>query len=104
VYANSHGEAFNLGSFRDCVAQYEFFVDGTSTGIFQRTFIADLSTELNFAYGVWSIGMAQTFTAGSHTISVRGAHAGPTGTGTNIRLCSSVGNIGQSFLEIIIVQ
>ena len=104
VHATAHGEAFNLGAFADCVAQYEYFVDGAESDEFQRTYIADGSTSLTFAYGVWSIGASWTFGPGTHTVEVRGAHAGPSGTGTTIRLVAGPGFVGQSFLSLIIVK
>jgi hypothetical protein len=104
IHANTHGSAFNIGIASDCAAQYEYFTDGTESNEFQRTYIADGSTSLAFAYGVWNIAASWTFGPGPHTIEVRGAHAGPTGTGTNIRLTAAPGFVGESFMSLIIVK
>ena len=84
VYASAFGTALNLGSFNDCVAQFEIFLDNAGTTILQRTYIGDAFTELVFAYGTWSISYANSFNR-NLLLDVRGAHAGPTG-GTNIQL------------------
>lgn len=102
-FVAAHGTAFNLGSFNDCTAQYEVFVDGVATASFQRTFIADFTTQLNFAYGVWSISHTGTLGAGPHTIEIRGAHAGPSG-GTNIRLVAAPGFVGQSKMNLVVYK
>jgi hypothetical protein len=104
IHATTHGTAFNLGTLSDCAAQYEYFTDGTESDEFQRTYIADGSTSLTFAYGVWTIAASWTFGPGAHTIEVRGAHAGPSGTGTIIRLAASSGFVGESFMSLIIVK
>ncbi len=103
IHANAFGTALNLGSFRDCVAQFEIFVDGAQSTALQRTYISDLNTELTFAYATWAIGYAAEYTAGSHTIDVRGAHAGPSGTGTNVQLAGGVGGF-QSHLNLLIIK
>jgi len=102
IYATGFGTALNLGSFDDCVAQFEIFVDGVATTKLQRTYIADYSTQLTFAYGTWSISYAGDFTSGAHNIDVRGAHAGPSGS-TNIQLAGAPGSF-QSHLELIVVK
>jgi hypothetical protein len=104
VLTTAHGVAINLGAFADCAAQYEFFVDNVATGSFMRTYIADGTTQLNFAYGVWSISHITTLNAGTHTIEVRGAHAGPSGTGTDIQLQNSSGNIGFSKMNVLVYK
>jgi hypothetical protein len=103
IYTNAFGTALNLGSFRDCVAQFEIFVDGAATTALQRTYISDLNTELTFSYGTWSISYAADYAAGSHTIDVRGAHAGPSGTGTNIQLAGAPGGF-QSHMDLLIIR
>jgi hypothetical protein len=103
VYASGFGSALNLGSFRDCVAQFEIFSDGVATTKLQRAYIADFSTELTFAYGNWHISYAAEYTAGTHTIDVRGAHAGPSGTGTNVQLAGAPGGF-QAHMNILIVK
>jgi len=104
VLTTAHGVAINLGAFADCAAQYEFFVDNVATGSFMRTYIADGITQLNFAYGVWSISHITTLNAGTHTIEVRGAHAGPSGTGTDIQLQNSSGNVGFSKMNVLVYK
>jgi hypothetical protein len=104
VFASAHGVAINLGAFADCSAQYEIFVDNVATGSFMRTYIADGSTSLNFSYGVWSISHTTSLNAGVHTIEVRGAHSGPSGTGTNIQLTNTSGNIGFSKMNVMIYK
>ena len=102
IVANAFGTALNLGSFADCTAQLEIFIDGAASTKLQRVSILDGATSLTFAYGQWAIAYAGDFTAGSHTIDVRGAHAGPTGT-TNIQLAGATGGF-QSHLELLIVK
>jgi hypothetical protein len=104
VLATAHGVAINLGAFADCTAQYEIFVDNVATGSFMRTYIADGITQLNFAYGVWSISHATSLSAGTHTIEVRGAHAGPSGTGTDIQLTNTAGNVGFSKMNVLVYK
>ncbi len=102
VYSTAFGTALNLGSFNDCTAQFEIFENGVGTAKLQRAFIADFSTELNFAYGTWSISYAKSFGPGSYTLDVRGAHSGPTG-GTDIQLAGAPGSF-QSHFELMIVK
>lgn len=102
VFASAFGTVLNLGSFNDCTAQFQFFENGTGTGKLQRTYIADLSTELTFAYGTWAISYTKSYGPGSYTLDVRGAHAGPTG-GTNIQLAGASGGF-QAHMELIIVK
>jgi hypothetical protein len=104
VLATAHGVAINLGAFADCSAQYEIFVDNVATASFMRTYIADGITQLNFAYGVWSISHATSLSAGTHTIEVRGAHAGPSGTGTDIQLTNTPGNVGFSKMNVLVYK
>ena len=102
VYSTAFGTALNLGSFNDCTAQFEIFENGVATTKLQRAYIADLSTELNFAYGTWSISYAKSYGAGTYTLDVRGAHSGPAG-GTNIQLAGAAGGF-QSHFELIIIK
>jgi hypothetical protein len=102
VHGTAFGTALNLGSFDDCVAQFEIFENGTGTTKLQRAYIGDSSTTLTFAYGTWAISYANSFGPGTYTLDVRGAHAGPAG-GTNIQLAGGVGGF-QSHLELLIVR
>jgi hypothetical protein len=102
VYSSAFGTALNLGSFNDCTAQFQIFENGVGTGKLQRAYIADFSTELTFAYGTWSIAYARSFTSGTYTLDVRGAHSGPTG-GTNVQLAGATGGF-QSHFELLIVR
>lgn len=102
VYCTAFGTALNLGSFDDCVAQFEIFQDGVGTTKLQRAYIGDSSTTLTFAYGTWSVSYANSFGPGSYTLDVRGAHAGPTG-GTEIQLAGAPGGF-QSHFELLIVK
>jgi hypothetical protein len=102
VHGTAFGTALNLGSFDDCVAQFEIFENGTGTTKLQRAYIGDSSTTLTFAYGTWAISYANSFGSGTYTLDVRGAHAGPAG-GTNIQLAGGVGGF-QSHLELLIVR
>ncbi len=103
VFIHAHGTAINLGSFRDCTAQYQFFINGTPTGILQRTTVADWSTELTFFYATWGISYAILLDPGTYTIDVRGAHSGPTGTGTNIQLAGAPGGF-QAYMNLMIAK
>lgn len=102
VYSTAFGTALNLGSFNDCVAQFEIFENGVQTTKLQRAYIGDAFTELTFAYGTWSISYTNSYGPGTYTLDVRGAHAGPTG-GTNIQLAGAPGGF-QSHFELLIVK
>jgi len=102
IMANAFGTAINLGAFEDCTAQFQIFADGVGTTKLQRITIGDAYTDLGYTYEPWNISYAADFTAGSHTIDVRGAHSGPTGSSL-IQLADVAGGF-QSHLELLIVK
>jgi len=103
VQASAFGAAFNDGVFNDCLAQYQFFLNGTAVGMSQRVSIHDFSTTLNYSHAPWAIGHVFTLPPGTHTIDVRGAHAGGA-VGTIVHLASPVGFVGESALNLLIIR
>jgi len=103
VHATAFGAAFNDGVFNDCLAQYQFFLNGVAVGMSQRVSIHDFSTTLNFSHAPWSIGHVFSLSAGTYTIEVRGAHAGGA-VGTIVHLASPVGFVGESALNLLIIR
>lgn len=87
-------------------AQYGFFVDGTQTGGIQRVSIDD-EESYQYARSAWAISSTFTLTAGTHTIEVKGAHAGgdcTTSSCASIDLCMPDGYVGQASLNILIIK
>jgi hypothetical protein len=112
VMLTANGTAQNLGAISDCSAQYSFFINGTAAGVGQRVSITDglagnLSQpgRMSFYYGQWSISHVAVLTGGqAYSIEVRGAHAGPSGNGTNIQLAGAQGYIGEAALNVVIFK
>ncbi len=87
-------------------AQYGFFVDGTQTGGIQRVSIDDEESS-QYARSGWAISSTFTLTSGTHTIEVKGAHAGGDCTSSScasIELCYPDGYVGQASLNILIIK
>jgi hypothetical protein len=112
VLLTANGAAFNLGAFTDCLAQYQFFINGAAVGSSQRVSITDglggnlfQPGALSFYYGQWSISHVAELTGGqSYTIDVRGANAGPAGNGSNIQLASAPNFVGEAALNIVVFK
>ncbi|MFN4123166.1 MAG: hypothetical protein ACK4GL_07665 [Flavobacteriales bacterium] len=112
VMLAANGAAFNLGAFTDCLAQYQFFINGAAVGASQRVSITDglggnlfQVGALSFYYGQWSISHAAELIGGqTYTIDVRGANAGPNGNGSNIQLASAPGFVGEAELNIVVFK
>lgn len=105
VQANgSASKATNNGS--RVYAQYEIFVDGVGTGVYQRVSI-DGNEDGQFAEVPWSISTVVTLNPGPHTVEIRGAHAGgDTGLFANdvVWLCTPQNFVGQAALNLVIVK
>jgi hypothetical protein len=87
-------------------AQYAYFVDGTQTGGIQRVSIDDEESS-QYARPAWAISSTFTLTAGTHSIEVKGAHAGGDCTSSScasIDLCTPDGYVGQASLNILIIK
>lgn len=86
-------------------AQYAFFVDGVQTGGVQRISIDDEESS-QYARSGWAISSTFVLTAGSHTIEVKGAHAGGdcSSSCASIDLCTPDGYVGQASLNLLIIK
>lgn len=104
VFAHAFGTTYNAGpNFIDCTAQFEIFVDGAQSGKLQRVLMMDGTSQLGFSPEGWGLSLAQQFSAGSHTIDVRGAWAGDGDGSCLVNLGAAPGGF-QSFLNINITQ
>lgn len=104
VFAHAFGTAYNAGpSYSDCLGQFEIFVDGAQSGKLQRVLMMDGTSQLTFSPEGWGISHAAQFTAGAHTIDVRGAWAGDAVGDCLVSLGAASGGF-QSFLNLNITQ
>jgi hypothetical protein len=101
VHVSAYGSAFVNSGGSDVYVQYEIFVDGVATGSYVRTDLLYFSTQYLTNQTGWAVSRAFSLTAGSHTIEIRGAHAGPTGT-QPITLCGPAGSITQAQMNIVV--
>jgi hypothetical protein len=86
-------------------AQYGYFVDGTQTGGIQRVSIDDEESS-QYARSGWAMSSTFVLTAGTHTIEVKGAHAGGdcSSSCASIDLCTPDGYVGQASLNLLIIK
>lgn len=96
VVAHAFGVTANVGATEDVAAQFELFMNNTATGVLERVAIRDYGSGMALNPASWSLSNTWTLTAGTYTIDVRGAHAGPAwGIGTAV----SLGDTGNSYLK-----
>ena len=84
-------------------AQYAVFLDGVNTNTLERIGV-DINTDgLDYEEVPWAISTVLSVTAGTHTVSIQGAHAGPNGS-DKIWICTPAGFVGQAQMSILITQ
>ena len=84
-------------------AQYAVFLDGVNTNTLERIGV-DINTDgLDYEEVPWAISTVVSVAAGSHTVSIQGAHAGPTGS-DKIWICTPAGFVGQAQMSVLITQ
>jgi hypothetical protein len=105
VQASAFGTAYALNPpYRDCLAQYQFHLNGTPVGMSQRILIPHFSSEFAQTMTGWSISHLFDLAPGTYTIEVRGAHAGSGSLTRNVTLVAQQGFVGEAAMNLLLIK